>query len=76
MYLKEWKQKHPDYQRRWRERRNGERSSDEIKAEIPLQTLPIGAKTASFPLQAVRYKPRGVSKGIGIAELERGYRLR
>jgi len=75
-YLKEWRRKHPDYQRRWREARKGERSSGEIKAErlmkaiewtertyqflreiqaeIPLQVLPMGAKRASFPLQAVR----------------------
>jgi len=75
-YLKEWRRKHPDYQRRWREARKGERSSGEIKAErlmkaiewtertyqflreiqaeIPLQVLPMGAKRASSPLQAVR----------------------
>ena len=32
-YLKEWRRKHPDYQRRWREGRKGERSVGEIKAE-------------------------------------------
>jgi hypothetical protein len=75
-YLKEWRRKHPDYQRRWREANKGERSSGEIKAErlreaiewtertylflceiqaeIPLEALPMAAKKASFPLQAVR----------------------
>jgi hypothetical protein len=74
--LKEWRRKHPDYQRRWREANKGERSSGEIKAErlreaiewtertslflcelqaeIPLEALPMAAKKASFPLQAVR----------------------
>ena len=32
-YLKEWRRKHPDYQRRWREANKEERSSGEIKAE-------------------------------------------
>ena len=36
-YLKEWRRKHPDYQRRWRERRKRERSSGEIKAERSLK---------------------------------------
>jgi len=48
----------------------------EIQAEIPLQALPMAAKKASFPLQALRYKPRGVSKGLRIADLERGFRVR
>ena len=75
-YLKEWRRKHPDYQRRWREGRKGKRSVGEIKAErlmkaiewtertylflreieaeIPFQVLPMAAKKASSPLQAVR----------------------
>jgi len=75
-YLKEWRRRHPDYQRRWREANKGERSSGEIKAErlmkaiewtertylflleiqaeIPLQALPMVAKKATFPLQALR----------------------
>jgi hypothetical protein len=75
-YLKEWRRKHPDYQRRWREANKGERPSGEIKAErlrkaiewtertclflreiqaeIPVQALPMAAKKASFPLQALR----------------------
>jgi hypothetical protein len=75
-YLKDWRRKHPDYQRQWREARKGERSSGEIKAErlrkaiewtertclflreikaeIPLQALPMAAKKASFPPQVVR----------------------
>ena len=75
-YLKEWRQKHPDYQKRWREGRKGKRSVGEIKAErlrqaiewtertylylceikaeIPIQALPMAAKTASFPLTALR----------------------
>ena len=75
-YLKEWRRKHPDYQRRWREANKEERSSGEIKAErlmkaigwtertylflreiqaeIPLQALPMAAKKASFPLEALR----------------------
>lgn len=75
-YLKDWRRKHPDYQRRWREGRKGERSSGKIKAErlmkaiewtertylflreiqaeIPFQALPMAAKKASSPLQALR----------------------
>ena len=74
-YLKEWRRKHPDYQRRWREGRRGSILGEikaerlrkaiewtertylflrEIKAEIPLQALPMAAKTASSPLSALR----------------------
>jgi hypothetical protein len=36
-YLKEWRRKHPDYQRRWREANKREQSSGEIKAERSLK---------------------------------------
>lgn len=32
-YVKQWRQKHPDYQRRWREAKKRERSLGEIQAE-------------------------------------------
>ena len=51
-YVKQWRQKHPDYQRRWREAKKRERSLGEIQAEIFLKTLAIPTRKASLILQA------------------------
>jgi hypothetical protein len=46
-YVKEWRQKHPDYQRRWRQAKRKGRSSGEIQAEI---------RTKTYVLQRVSMK--------------------
>jgi hypothetical protein len=47
-YLKKWRRKHPDYQRRWREAREGERSSGEIKAERLMKAIEWTERTYQF----------------------------
>ena len=47
-YLKEWRQKHPDYQRRWREANKREQSSGEIKAERLMKAIEWTEKTYLF----------------------------
>jgi hypothetical protein len=47
-YLKEWRRKHPNYQRRWREARKGERSSGEIKAERLMKAIEWTERTYLF----------------------------
>jgi len=47
-YLKEWRRKHPDYQRRWREGRKGERSVGEIKAERLMKAIEWTERTYLF----------------------------
>jgi hypothetical protein len=65
--LNERRRKHPDYQRRWREARKGERSSGEVKAERLLKAIEWTEKTylflceiqAEIPLQVL---PMGAKK--------------
>lgn len=47
-YLKEWRRKHPDYQRRWREGRKGEQSVGEIKAERLMKAIEWTERTYLF----------------------------
>jgi hypothetical protein len=47
-YLKEWRRKHPDYQRRWREANKGERSWGEIKAERLRKAIGWTERTSLF----------------------------
>jgi hypothetical protein len=68
-YLKEWRRKHPDYQRRWREARKGERSSGEIKAERLMKAIEWTERTYQFlreiqaeiPLQVLSMGAKRVS---------------
>jgi len=47
-YLKQWRRKHPDYQRRWREANKEERSLGEIKAERLRKAIEWTEKTCLF----------------------------
>jgi hypothetical protein len=53
-YLEEWRQKNPDYQRQWRQKKKQSDSNNqgEIQAEIIKKAIDITVKRASFGFQA------------------------
>lgn len=54
-YVKEWRQRNPDYQGQWRQKKKADKeytSSGEIQAEIILKAIDITAKKAFFTFQA------------------------
>jgi hypothetical protein len=59
--VKDWRRKHPDYQRRWRQGRKEKRSAGEIQAERLGQAMEFSGKVYSYlcEIQAeMRAQPR------------------
>ena len=66
-YLREWRRKHPDYQRRWREANREGRSLGEIKAERLMKAIESVERTYLFlreisPATALQALPMAAKK--------------